>query len=165
MSQATIRWGTLSSHYRLSMIDPSVVCNGHRCTLGSVGHLRQHGFASAPQPQRVVARRAAVTTHASVQARPASIELKTFDGNSSGSQELALQVAGKDSAKGLVHRYLVTVRQNARAVCVCFVHAAITMHAQKLFYAEHGSYTVAREDMFVIVHIKAIHTITSLPDI
>lgn len=99
------------------MIDPSLVCHGQRCTLGSVGHLRQHSFASALQPHRLVARRSVVTTQASVQARPASIELKTFDGNVSGTQELALQVAGNHSAKGLVHRYLVTVRQNARAVC------------------------------------------------
>lgn len=105
------------------MLDPSLACHSQKCMLGSVTHLRQHSFASALQPHRLVARRAAVTTTSSVQARPASIELKTFDGSSSGTQELALQVAGRDSAKGLVHRYLVTVRQNARAVreCCCWM--------------------------------------------
>lgn len=98
------------------MIDSALACHGRQCNLGSVNHLKQHSFASALQPHRLVARRSTVTVRASVQARPASIEFKTFDGTSSGTQELALQVAGQKSAKGLVHRYLVTVRQNARAV-------------------------------------------------
>ena len=89
---------------------------GHRCEIGSVQHLRQQQFTSVLQPHRLVAQRRSLTTRASRVAKPASIEVKTFDGSSSGSQKLALKVAGHDTAKGLVHRYLVTVRQNARAV-------------------------------------------------
>lgn len=101
------------------MIQSALGGQGQKCALSSVNHHRQHSFAAALQPHRLVARRTAVTTQAAVQARPASIEVKNFDGSSSGTQELALQVAGRNSAKGLVHRYLVTVRQNARAVSIC----------------------------------------------
>ena len=90
--------------------------HAHSCSLGSVSHLRHHAFASALQPHRLVARRSSFTCKAAIVAKPASIDVKTFDGSSSGSQDLALKVAARNTAKGLVHRYLVTVRQNARAV-------------------------------------------------
>ncbi len=90
--------------------------HSHSCGVGSVQHLRQHSFASALQPHRLVARRRCLSVKAAIVAEPASIEVKSFDGSSSGSQDLALKVAARNTAKGLVHRYLVTVRQNARAV-------------------------------------------------
>lgn len=65
----------------------------------------------ARRPQRQVARMSAV-------AEPATLELKKFDGTVSGSEQIALKVAGKATANGLVHRYLVTVRQNDRRVRV-----------------------------------------------
>lgn len=54
-------------------------------------------------------------TNAAIEAKPVSLDVKSFEGETSGSQNLALRVAADSTAKGLVHRYLVTVRQNARA--------------------------------------------------
>jgi large subunit ribosomal protein L4 len=51
---------------------------------------------------------------ASTAAKPAQLDVKTFDGSSSGSEQLALKVADNSTARGLVHRYLVMVRQNGR---------------------------------------------------
>lgn len=90
--------------------------HNHTCGLGSVGKLRQHSFVSALQPHRLAVQRKSLSVKASVVAQPANVDVKTFDGSSSGSQDLSLRVAGRGTAKGLVHRYLVTVRQNARAV-------------------------------------------------
>ena len=90
--------------------------HSHTCGLGSVGTLRKQSFATAFQPRRLLVQRRSSTIRASVVAQPAAVDVKTFDGSSSGSQDLSLRVAGRDTAKGLVHRYLVTVRQNARAV-------------------------------------------------
>lgn len=86
------------------------------CGLGSVDKLRQQSFVSALQPHRLAVQRKSLSVKASVVAHPATVDVKTFDGSSSGSQDLSLRVAGRKTAKGLVHRYLVTVRQNARAV-------------------------------------------------
>jgi large subunit ribosomal protein L4 len=60
------------------------------------------------QPRLVVANSAV--------AQPVTIPYKAADGSDKGSQQLALKVA-QESAKGLVHRYLVLVQQNARQVC------------------------------------------------
>lgn len=50
---------------------------------------------------------------ASAVAAPASLPVKSIEGADLGSEQLALKVAG-DTAKGLVHRYIVYVQQNAR---------------------------------------------------
>lgn len=112
---------------------------GHRCEIGSVQHLRQQQFTSVLQPHRLVAQRRSLTTRASRVAKPASIEVKTFDGSSSGSQKLALKVAGHDTAKGLVHRYLVTVRQNARAGTASTKTRAEVRGGGKKPYAQKGT--------------------------
>ena len=49
-------------------------------------------------------------------AAPAELTVKSFDGESAGTEQLALKVANRSTANGLVHRYLITVRQNNRAV-------------------------------------------------
>ncbi len=49
-------------------------------------------------------------------AAPAELTVKSFDGESAGTEQLALKVADRSTANGLVHRYLITVRQNNRAV-------------------------------------------------
>lgn len=90
--------------------------HSHTCGLGSVDNLRQHSFTRDLQVHRLVVQRRSLSIKASLVAQPASVDAKKFDGSSSGSQDLSLRVAGYDTAKGLVHRYLVTVRQNARAV-------------------------------------------------
>ena len=54
---------------------------------------------------------------ASKVAEPAVLAVKAFDGADAGTASLALKVAGDDTARHVVHRYLVMVRQNARGVC------------------------------------------------
>jgi hypothetical protein len=49
-------------------------------------------------------------------AAPAELDVKAFDGEAAGTEHLALKIADKSTANGLVHRYLITVRQNNRAV-------------------------------------------------
>lgn len=49
-------------------------------------------------------------------AEPVDITVKKLDGSSSGTASISLRVAEPDVSKGLVHRYLVMVRQNARRV-------------------------------------------------
>lgn len=46
----------------------------------------------------------------------AKVKKVTFDGKAAGEATMHLHSAPEDSAKGLVHRYLVMVRQNARRV-------------------------------------------------
>lgn len=73
--------------------------------------------AAAPSAPSVAARRpgaASLQVRAAVVAEPATLEVKGTDGSSKGTASLALRVAEDGKAKGLVHRYLVTVRQNAR---------------------------------------------------
>ncbi len=61
---------------------------------------------------------------ASVMAEPATIDVKNLDGSSAGSAALSLRVADNETSKGLVHRYLVMVRQNARRVSKTIFSAA-----------------------------------------
>lgn len=50
----------------------------------------------------------------SVDAVAAQVDKLSFDGSKAGSAELDLKVARNEVAKGLVHKYVVMVRQNAR---------------------------------------------------
>ena len=62
-----------------------------------------------------------LATRASVIAEPVTIDVKNLDGSSAGSAALSLRVADNETSKGLVHRYLVMVRQNARRVSGLFL--------------------------------------------
>lgn len=64
--------------------------------------------ASAPVRARTV------TVKASVAAQPASLTVKSADGADVGTEQLALKVARTETAKGLVHRYVVFTLQNRR---------------------------------------------------
>jgi len=71
-----------------------------------------------------------LAARASVMAEPATIVVKNLDGSSAGSAALSLRVADNETSKGLVHRYLVMVRQNARRVSrllVYFLRAAVKL--------------------------------------
>ena len=50
------------------------------------------------------------------QAAPAQLTVKTTDGSDAGTASLSLRVADPQKAKGLVHRHVVTIMQNARQV-------------------------------------------------
>jgi large subunit ribosomal protein L4 len=60
------------------------------------------------------ASRGVVAVRAAVTAAPVAVPVKGTDGSEQGSEQLALKIAKPESAKGLVHRYLVYVQQNAR---------------------------------------------------
>ena len=64
----------------------------------------------------MVCQRQSLVVRASAAAPPVPLPVKTLDGSSAGTASIALRVADEDTAKGLVHRYLVMVRQNARQV-------------------------------------------------
>ena len=55
-------------------------------------------------------------TTATLVAEPAVLEVKAFSGEATGSARLSLKVADPYTAGGLVHRNVVTIRQNARRV-------------------------------------------------
>ena len=74
---------------------------------------------AAAAAARPVQQRSQLCVRASQVAAPAGLEVKTLDGTAAGSASIALRVADESSAKGLVHRYLVMVRQNARQVRQC----------------------------------------------
>lgn len=49
-------------------------------------------------------------------APPVPLEVKGFEGEVVGTEMLSLKVADPETAKGLVHRYLVKVRRDMRKV-------------------------------------------------
>lgn len=76
--------------------------------------------AAAPARAGAVSLRAAprCVASASVAERlpPSSVRRVKLDGSAAGEATLALKTAKESTAVGLVHRYLVLVRQNARRV-------------------------------------------------
>ena len=58
----------------------------------------------------------ALSVSASAIADPADIQVLAFSGETRGSEPLGLKVADPFTAKGLVHRCLVTEKQNSRRV-------------------------------------------------
>lgn len=71
-------------------------------------------------------------------AKPAQLPLKTLAGAEIGSETLALKVA-TDTAKGLVHRYLVYVQQNARAGTASTLTRSEVRGGGRKPYAQKGS--------------------------
>lgn len=63
-----------------------------------------------------IARQRAVVVRATVEAKPVSLPVKSADGADAGTEQLALKIARPETAKGLVHRYVVYVLQNKRRV-------------------------------------------------
>jgi len=79
--------------------------------------LAQRGGVSVARPMRPQ-RVSSVAVRASGSAvKTLSVPVKSASsGGDAGTAELTLKVAGEDTAKGLVHRYLVYILQNARRV-------------------------------------------------
>ncbi len=69
-----------------------------------------------PKPQRQRKRTSGLSVSSSAIADPAALEVLSFDGEARGSERLALKIADPFTAKGLVHRCVVTEKQNARRV-------------------------------------------------
>lgn len=87
------------------------------------GCLHRQLQASQPlrlQQRRPIAQRAQPRLISAESTRgTATLPVRDTQGEDVGSVELSLKVAGDDTAKGLVHRYLVMARQNARSVSRC----------------------------------------------
>lgn len=64
-----------------------------------------------------------LTVRAAVVAEPATLSVKSTSGSDAGTESLALKVAPENTSKGLVHRYLVYVRQNARRVSTSMLNS------------------------------------------
>ena len=60
-----------------------------------------------------------LVTRMSLKASPAELTVRNIDGGEAGKASLALQIADPAKSTGLVHRYIVTIRQNARQVQIC----------------------------------------------
>lgn len=79
-----------------------------KAAMGSAAPFRAAIRSSSARPAFMV--------RAATMAAPVELDVKKLDGSSAGNASIALRVAESDTANGLVHRYLVTVRQNARQV-------------------------------------------------
>lgn len=62
----------------------------------------------------MVSRPRTVAVKAAITANPVAVPVKTADGADAGEEQLALKIAKPQTAKGLVHRYLVYVQTNGR---------------------------------------------------
>lgn len=67
--------------------------------------------------------RAPAPPRASAIAEPATLPIKGADGSDQGTAELALKVASPQTARHVVHRYMVQINQNARQVCAAAYQA------------------------------------------
>lgn len=76
---------------------------------------RAPAFTAVRPVRCIVSRSTAVVVRSSAVSAPAMLPVKSVEGEDKGTQQMALKVAG-ESGKGLVHRYLVMVQQNARQV-------------------------------------------------
>ena len=80
--------------------------------LGSLRGAQARSIASS----RPANARRPLVVRAAIAAAPVSVPVKSVGGGDAGEETLALNVAPAGTAKGLVHRYLVYVQQNARRV-------------------------------------------------
>lgn len=85
-----------------------------------------------------VSRRPVVVTAATAVAPPATLPYKGVDGSDKGTQQLSLKVA-EDTAKGLVHRYMVLVQQNARQGTASTLTRSEVRGGGKKPYAQKGT--------------------------
>jgi hypothetical protein len=96
----------------------------HLSSLANFGMLRSgclrpgapRGLLQPPQRVHLRHRRCSLQATCSAVAEPAVVEVKAFSGEAVGSERLSLKVADPYTAAGLVHRTVVTHRQNARRV-------------------------------------------------
>jgi len=100
----------------------------------------QASFRSATRGQAfrpAVASRKSLICHAST-LRSVSVPVKSADGAEKGTQDLTVKVA-EDSARGLVHRYMVMVQQNARRGTASTLTRSEVRGGGKKPYAQKGT--------------------------
>ena len=56
------------------------------------------------------------TIQAAQKASPVDLQVKSIEGSDGGTGQLSLRVADPTKSKGLVHRHVVLIQQNARQV-------------------------------------------------
>jgi len=87
------------------------------------------GRSSRPAPQQALlqrpSRQPCLQVCNSAAAQPASVPVKDVSGGEKGEQKLSLKVA-EETAKGLVHRYMVMVQQNKRRVSLCWEESRVS---------------------------------------
>lgn len=76
----------------------------------------------------------ATTTRRVVTPRAAAVSRVGFDGAKAGDADLTLRVARAEVAKGLVHKYVVMVRQNARRVSATTTTIPISISISNKIY-------------------------------
>jgi large subunit ribosomal protein L4 len=89
------------------------------------------GTTAITSPRPIAGKRGANARVAPVVPRAAAIDAVTFDGAKSSAATLELKTARAEVARGLVHKYVVMVRQNARRV-----RARATRHARMKHHRE-----------------------------
>ena len=89
------------------------------------------GTTAITSPRPIAGKRGANARVAPVVPRAAAIDAVTFDGAKSSAATLELKTARAEVARGLVHKYVVMVRQNAR-----MVRARATRHARMKHHRE-----------------------------
>ena len=100
------------------------------CHLGSCAQTQQLRVLPCRAPPQRSAR--GLATRAAMVAEPRSVEVRAPDGSAAGTESLSLRVAEPEVANGLVHRYVVFLRQNARRVrlqtlCAALVQQVLTV--------------------------------------
>lgn len=107
------------------------------------GCLHRQLQASQPlrlQQRRPIAQRAQPRLVSAESTRGATtLPVRDTQGEDVGSVELSVKIAGDDTAKGLVHRYLVMARQNARSGTASTKTRAEVRGGGKKPYAQKGS--------------------------
>ena len=84
------------------------------CHLGScTGTQQLRGLPCGALPRRGAS---GLALRAAMVAEPRSVEVRAPDGSAAGTESLSLRVAEPEVANGLVHRYVVFLRQNMRRV-------------------------------------------------
>eukprot|EP00199_Chlamydomonas_sp_CCMP681_P005587 CAMPEP_0119113200 /NCGR_PEP_ID=MMETSP1180-20130426/43113_1 /TAXON_ID=3052 ORGANISM="Chlamydomonas cf sp, Strain CCMP681" /NCGR_SAMPLE_ID=MMETSP1180 /ASSEMBLY_ACC=CAM_ASM_000741 /LENGTH=261 /DNA_ID=CAMNT_0007101113 /DNA_START=18 /DNA_END=803 /DNA_ORIENTATION=- len=104
----------------------------------SVSRMQRPFTGKAPMACRPVVARQPLQVCASAVAQPATIPVKSADGSDKGTAQLALRVAG-DTAKAVVHRYMVMVRQNARRGTASTLTRSEVRGGGKKPYAQKGT--------------------------
>ena len=80
----------------------------------------------------------ATTTRRAVTPRAAAVSRVGFDGAKTGDADLTLRVARAEVAKGLVHKYVVMVRQNARRVSATTTFTTFTTRLRFSFFSSNA---------------------------
>ena len=69
---------------------------------------------------------------AAQKAAPVDLQVKSLEGSDGGTGQLSLRVAEPTKSKGLVHRHVVLIQQNARQVIISWLICSDTLRFDTL---------------------------------